>query len=160
MVNRELRVGDINLGRIWFQGGVKVMKEERLDKKGMLGNANKWMTNDFSLIRNIAIFHRCQWNRGISNIVLVTGLFIIETLAASCAHSSSLIKWAKARTQWQLQMALDEESAFQAARPTFQVIYPLRKYLIVFVQHYYLFIYFPFCLSGFSIVNTPFMQFH
>jgi len=43
------------------------------------------MMNGFTLIRNIAIFHRSQWNKGISNIALVTGFFIIETLAASCA---------------------------------------------------------------------------
>lgn len=149
----EQRDWSINLCRIWFQGGVKVRKKEKVDTKGMFRNADKWMMNDFTLIRNIAIFHCCQWNKGISNIALVTGFFIIETLAASCAHSSSLIKWAKATTLWQLQTALDEESAFQVARQTLQVIYPLLKHLIVFPQHYYLFIYF---FPGFSIVNITF----
>lgn len=50
-------------------------------------------------------------------------------------------------------MALDEESAFQVAGQTLQVIYPPLKYLIVFPQHYYLFIYF---FPGFSIVNITF----
>lgn len=58
------------------------VKEEA---RHMLGNTNKWMINALTLISNIAIFHRCHWNKGFSNIALLTSFSIIETLAPSCA---------------------------------------------------------------------------
>lgn len=43
------------------------------------------MINALTLISNIAIFHRCHWNKSFSNIAPLTAFSIIETLASSCA---------------------------------------------------------------------------
>lgn len=99
-------------------GWCKSQEEEAKGQKhgGTLGNANKRKINALSLIRNIAIFHRCQWNKGISNIALLTGFFIIETLASSCAPQLLIHQ---ARLASDMLTASDWERAFQVAGQTF-----------------------------------------
>ena len=128
-----------------------------MDWLGHLKNANKLMINDLTLIRNIAIFHCCHWNKGIiSNSGLVTGFLIMEPSAPdsdpTALHSSS---WMKESLRDSIRKDSMGESAFQVARQTFEVIYPQLKYLVFFFLPCFLslFIYFISLIIYIYIIN-------
>lgn len=114
------------------------------------------MINALTLISNIAIFHCCHWNKGSSNIALLTTFSIIETLASSCALQLAIHQATSAFRRadslgWRKSFS-GREANLLSHLSTTEVLNCLFLSVITYVS----ISLFPLCNPALSVVNAPF----